>query len=324
MRGERSSPLKPKNGELQTGRLQTMGSPNLPGAYIRTLVKQLSSSKARNPPPPPNSGRISMARENPGPSCQSPEDNQSPDTKRARRRVQTRKLNPVGPIDLAKARREVVTALKIHRAREKGQSGPEPDTSKEAKLESGHNATDFNGVGGINGAVNYSAANFPSYSGFYSPYQPWPVSQLGPPWFFSGNDDFALPAQALGLNLNLQDFGDLEIRSGAGSSSVSYSASPPSISNACPDPPAAEVEEMMPIEDRLTDLENRGPDRDFSSSPFDEAVVEFPAWLSADCDRCLPDYSDFGGSGTGAGSGDADLPCMDIEEIEGMDGDWLD
>ncbi|KAL2544706.1 uncharacterized protein Fot_13939 [Forsythia ovata] len=50
-------------------------------------------------------------------------------------------------------------------------------------------------------------------------------------------------------------------------------------------------------------------------SPFDE-VMEFPAWLNAN-ESCLNDYcsDDY--------LQDPALPCMEIEEIEGMDGDWL-
>lgn len=55
-------------------------------------------------------------------------------------------------------------------------------------------------------------------------------------------------------------------------------------------------------------------DEDSVASPFDE-VMEVPAWLNAN-ESCLQHLDD-------EYLRDPALPCMEIEEIEGMDGDWF-
>ncbi|KAL0447508.1 UNVERIFIED_CONTAM: hypothetical protein Slati_1878700 [Sesamum latifolium] len=59
-------------------------------------------------------------------------------------------------------------------------------------------------------------------------------------------------------------------------------------------------------------------DEDLVSSPFDE-VMEFPAWLNAN-ESFSQHVNDFCSDDSVQ---DLALPCMDIQEIEGMDGDWL-
>ncbi|XWS72356.1 hypothetical protein CRYUN_Cryun02cG0033100 [Craigia yunnanensis] len=53
--------------------------------------------------------------------------------------------------------------------------------------------------------------------------------------------------------------------------------------------------------------------------PFDQ-VLEFPAWLNAN-DSCLQQH--FNDLCPDDYFQDPALPCMDIGEIEGMDGEWL-
>lgn len=64
--------------------------------------------------------------------------------------------------------------------------------------------------------------------------------------------------------------------------------------------------------------ENQGGE-DFVNFPFDQVMEEFPAWINAN-DGCLQHVNDFCSDNYFE---DPTLPCMDIEEIEGMDGDWL-
>ncbi|KAK6129785.1 hypothetical protein DH2020_036492 [Rehmannia glutinosa] len=236
---------------------------------------------------------------------------------------------------MAEARREIVSALKLHRAAMKQASenkqlgpdvrtfGPEAETfgPEEAKLKSRRNPRIY--------ASNSYVDNIIAYSpGLYSPYS-WPVSSIAPPLFVQENLDFALPSQTLGLNLNLQDFNN-HFHSSTNPGSSIYSSSSPSTSSssapsaaaeeipymggAPPDPAAAEIGS---IGDRDLEIE------DFVNSPFDE-VMEFPAWMNAN-ESCLQLVDGFCSDEYFQNPA---LPCMDIEEIEGMDGDcfsasWL-
>ncbi|XP_057810534.1 formin-like protein 20 [Salvia miltiorrhiza] len=259
--------------------------PYLSGAYIRTFVKQLASStsmrdKQADPPPPPP-----------------PTEKNIPHKKQVRRRLQTRKPYQEKLLNMAEARREIVTALKLHRAAMKQQNQqiqPQPDQKSRRNPRIYASIAD----------ANFAQGNSP----YYFSSCPAPPPPPPPPPFLE-NLDLALPSQALGLNLNLHDFIT------ASSSSI-YSSSSPSTSSSPPPPAAAAAETGRGFE-FLNCVEIGGEDEreeEVVSSPFDE-VMEFPAWLNAN-ESCLQHVDHFCAQ-------DSVLPCMDIEEIEGMDGDWL-
>ncbi|KAL1544684.1 hypothetical protein AAHA92_21505 [Salvia divinorum] len=197
-----------------------------------------------------------------------------PPKKQVRRRLQTRKPYQENLLNMAEARREIVAALKLHRASMKQQQRPDFQPRRNPRIYASTTDCDF-------------AQQNPPYVSSY-PAPPPPLGDLE-------NLDFALPRQALGLNLNLHDLITAPC-------SV-YSASPP------------------PQPDRRRDgfefLEIGGEEEREEDIPFDE-VMEFPTWLIAN-ESCLElqhlDHQDF--------SQGSVLPCMEIEEIEGMDGDWL-
>ncbi|PIN12520.1 hypothetical protein CDL12_14857 [Handroanthus impetiginosus] len=291
---------------------------------------------------------------------------------------------------MAEARREIVTALKFHRAamkqasekqqQQQMESKPEiqPFESsshqlsleQEARLKSRRNPRIYASNSQICGNFPTSYLDNFSYSpGFCSPYS-WPISPIAPPPpLIQENLNFALPTQPLGLNLNLQDFNNLDTTTFHYSTNPSpiYSSSSPSTSSATTEEipcmgaqtsvvaevaefadsglhPAMDDKEIAEIRsigeqyqmewnDTLNLVNSAwwfkflktmeiGPGNqkaeDFVSSPFDE-VMEFPAWLNAN-ESCLEHVNDFCSDNYFQ---EPALPCMDIEEIEGMDGDWL-
>lgn len=274
-----SSSSKPETDfDPNTTEINLDHKPNQPrtsGAYIRSLVKQLrtkDSSQGQDP-----------ARAN---SCD--EQEKGPQKKRMRRRAQTRKPYQERLLNMAEARREIVSALKLHRASMKQARGANPgpevqpfSSSEEAELESRRNPRVYDS--------NSDEARFNWYAG-YSPgfCYSWPVSS------FLGLD-FALPSQTLGLNLNLdQDFNQIVV----GPSSSIYSSSSPSTSSS-PPLSAATTEEFtstpVAVEFGRKDSLEIGPgnrkDEDFVNSPFDEVIDQFPEWMNAD-ESCLQHMND--------------------------------
>ncbi|GFQ07477.1 hypothetical protein PHJA_002891800 [Phtheirospermum japonicum] len=400
MRGKSSS-SKSKNAGLEFEKPEKLKEPNLSGAYIRSLVKQLSSSRTRDSSDfkeheilegdgISSNGNLHInpsdgfSDKSPGKADQPPQQHK----KQVRRRLHTSRPYQERLLNMAEARREIVTALKFHRAsmkqasdnkQEQQQSESRPEiqpasshhlsSSKEAKLKSRRNPRIYASTSSFpnNYPTNYPD-NFPYSSGFCSPYS-WPVPPITPPpQLFQENLNFTLPSQTLGLNLNLQDFNYFDsaaFHCGANPSSIyssSTSSSPlsattdeipfvgPPISvasevadfgdsglhHAMDDKEMAEIRSIgeqyqMEWNDTLNLVnsawwfkflkamelspEDQKDGEDFMNYPFDE-VVEFPAWLNANEERvndfCSGNYVQ-----------DPDLPCMDIEEIDGMDGDWL-
>ncbi|KAL3633445.1 hypothetical protein CASFOL_022207 [Castilleja foliolosa] len=291
------------------------------------------------------------------------EDTLSPHRKPVRRRGQARKPYHQKLVNMAEARREIVTALKLHR--EKKHPGPEIETrpehhrfgplsaEQEARLKSRRNPRIY--------ASSYYVNNRNGYIPdlYSSPYYSRPDSSSAiPPLLIQENSNFVdLPNQTLGLNLNLQDFNNLDTSfinySSVNSSSI-YNSSLSSPSTSCSPALSVAAEEVTnvdgaPSEDTILVGDDRhktgwgdelnfgisaeraeflepigvGPDQelvteDFAvSSPFDE-VMEIPAaWVNSD-DSCVGNVC-----GGGDYFQDHALPCMDIGEIEGIDEDWL-
>ncbi|KAH6760697.1 hypothetical protein C2S51_017646 [Perilla frutescens var. frutescens] len=404
MRGK-SSLSKSKNGGIEIEKLEKLNEPHLSGAYIRSLVKQLSSSRTKDSSnsigPKSLEGDGNSSNESLfGSSCDGFSDQKQekshqppqPHKKQVRRRLHTSRPYQERLLNMAEARREIVTALKFHRAamkqagerqqQQQMESRPESQLfesashqlsiEQEAKLKSRRNPRIY--------ASNSSIPdNFPrssyldnvSYSpGFCSPYS-WSISPIAVPLPVQDNFNFTLPSQTLGLNLNLRDFNNLDSTFHCSTNPSSISPSPsPSISSS-PYSVSATTEEipcmgvpgsvsefgdsgLHPVMDdkEIAEIRSIGEQyemewndtlnlmnsawwfkflkameitpenqngEDFVNFPFDEVMEEFPAWLNANegClqhvnDFCLDNYFE-----------DPALPCMDIEEIEGMDGDWL-
>ncbi|KAL6544262.1 hypothetical protein OROGR_010759 [Orobanche gracilis] len=218
----------------------------------------------RSPPSKPQSTEQETENlESPdGTNCEKQEEYHSqPHKKQVRRRVQTRKPYQEKLLNMAEARREIVTALKLHRARRKQQPQPEvssnrpesrPSSSEhEARLKSRRNPRIY--ASNSSTACNESkylpsdhCRNSIGYpTGLYYPYCPRPVSSFAPPLFLQENLNFVLPTQTLGLNLNLRDFNNLEItrfRSATDSSLMLDASS--STSASCSPAPSVSVDEI--------------------------------------------------------------------------------
>ncbi|KAG6433220.1 hypothetical protein SASPL_104828 [Salvia splendens] len=199
-----------------------------------------------------------------------------PPKKQVRRRLQTRKPYQENLLNMAEARREIVAALKLHRASMKQQHRHSPDCQPRSN-------------------TPYVSCSYPA-----------PPAPLGD----FESLDFALPRQALGLNLNLHDL--ITAPCSVYSSPLISSSPPPP-----PPPPPPQLLERREGFEFLGIGGEEEREEEMASSPFDE-VKEFPAWLIAN-ESCLevqhlhhPDFLQ-----------GSVLPCMEIEEIEGMDGDWL-
>ncbi|XP_042038979.1 uncharacterized protein LOC121784807 [Salvia splendens] len=370
------------------------------GAYIRNLVKQLSSSSSSRTKESSNSSLEGEGDGNSsngslfgincnGFSDQKQEKSPPPPQlrkKRVRRRLHTSRPYQERLLNMAEARREIVTALKFHRsamklASEKQQLHQQMEVRSETQLfESSSHQFSLEHEDKLkcrrNPRVYASNSlipdrfpgsyldNFSHPPRFSSPYS-WSVSPIPPPPLVQENFNFTLP-QTLGLNLNLQGFNNLDstfhcstnhslIYSSSSTSSSSPSPSPSATTEEiqCMEPPASvaefedsglhpvmddeEIAEIRSIGDQyqmewddtlnlvnsawwfkfLKEMEitpENQSGQDFVNYPFDE-VMEFPAWLNTNehgNDFCSDNYFD-----------DPALPCMDIEKIEGMDGDWL-
>ncbi|XP_021894387.1 uncharacterized protein LOC110812038 [Carica papaya] len=379
--------------------------PHLSGAYIRSLVKQLTSSRTKdtmNTKDPDcidaddHSGQ-SMTKLGDGygektPQTQQPQQPQQ-HKKQVRRRLHTSRPYQERLLNMAEARREIVTALKFHRAAMKQASEqqqqqkqqqeqsqaldllPTPSFEQEAKIKSRRNPRIY-----PSSTANFcSYAENLSYSSFSPPPDPfsWSTSQISPPVPEVFN--FNLPSQTLGLNLNFHDFSNIDTslyhssnNPSIYSSSSPSSSSSPGISIATEEVPPVVVSQevamtptfdaiescgggggLHPVMDDEEMAEIRsigeqhqmewndtmnlvtsarwfkflktmevGPEvkaEDDGYQPFEE-VMEFPSWLNAN-ESCLQQH--FSAYCSDGYFQDPALPCMDIEEIDGMDGEWL-
>ncbi|XP_076909603.1 uncharacterized protein LOC143566936 [Bidens hawaiensis] len=197
---------------------QQQQPPRLSGAYIRSLVKHLTTSvKSKDNEEYPRlpdsiSSNEDIIHQESSPPPPPP---QQPYKKQVRRRQHATKPYQERLLNMAEARREIVTALRFHRASKQRQASGE-NCSLEAS------AT----------AASNTAAVVPSY------YWHVPNDNINPPPLPTQTINFALPSQTLGLNLNLQDFKTLDTnlyrnpQSNYYSTSSSSSSSPSTSSSA--------------------------------------------------------------------------------------------
>ncbi|XP_021692488.2 uncharacterized protein LOC110673660 [Hevea brasiliensis] len=393
---------------------------HLSGAYIRSLVKQLTSSRTKDPMNPKDRGCVddySFSGQNMTKFGEVLSENQQTrqpqqpqqHKKQVRRRLHTSKPYQERLLNMAEARREIVAALKFHRASMKQANEHQQQQQQQQQHQQDYHQQSslpvqlstppcFEQEGKIKTRRNpriypSNMANFSNYidtlsftSFSHAPPSPpypfcWSTSPNLPSTVTDENLSFPLPNQTLGLNLNFQDFNDLDTtiyHSSNNPSSVYSSSSPSSFSSPSSSlsiateeiasvrksqegmPPAVsdltetyggrglhqvmddkEMEEIRSIGEQhqmewndtmnlvtsawwfkfLKTMET-SPEvktEDDGYHPFDQ-MIEFPAWLNAN-DLCLQQHFDDYCSQDYYH--DPALPCMDIGEIESMDGKWL-
>ncbi|XP_073136081.1 uncharacterized protein [Henckelia pumila] len=373
MKAKLSSPKSINATQPQTSNLENIKEPHLSNAYyVRAFVKQLSSSRSKLDSSNPNEHQDIEKN-----VCDyiKPEKSNQPVKKQVRKRNHPSRPYKERLLNMAQARKEIVAALKFHRANTKQgsekqgtlESGPgiqALESSRNDRVCAGHEGHDMKSrswnsrilaSNSLNSNLPHDSVPCFSYPTgcFCSSYSSWPFSPE--------NLDFVLPSRTLGLNLNLQDFDDVDIipfHCNANPSSIYPSSSPVVLPDGTPCmavPPSTVVEsggsgllQVMGDEDiadrrstgeqhqmewddsvnlvnsswwfkflRNMEIRNEEYDRkdeDSVASPFDE-VMEVPAWLNA-TESCLQHLDD-------EYLRDPALPCMEIEEIEGMDGDWF-
>ncbi|KAJ3673191.1 hypothetical protein LUZ60_006565 [Juncus effusus] len=220
--------------------------PHLSGAYIRSLVKHLShSSRAKGghdstmKSPENENGDKNPKNNNTAEATQGPVNNGAneggkreenkvaqPYKKQVRRRLHTTRPYQERLLNMAEARREIVTALKIHRAamkqaKEKEQQQQQkqmqlqqqllqqPQTlspSNNDPLFEPYKEYPFNYSNFSNYLCNTEVSPF-AYTSFS-----WPQPIIAPisPIFNNFNLDLPFPSQPLGLNLNFQGFNSID------------------------------------------------------------------------------------------------------------------
>lgn len=228
--------------------------PHLSGAYIRSLVKQLTSSKTKDSMNPKDldsstsvdadavvipaqdltkfgEGGLDETQHTQQTQQQQPRQQHK---KQVRRRLHTSRPYQERLLNMAEARREIVTALKFHRAAMKQaseqqqqqqqqlqqqQQSPlvqppthEPHVEQQARMKSRRNPRIYPSTTTSNNFSNYlDKLSYPQNFSHPPPPNPYalpasPITALP----FTENLNFSLPNQTLGLNLNFQDFNNIE------------------------------------------------------------------------------------------------------------------
>ncbi|GMY29099.1 dendritic arbor reduction protein 1 [Fagus crenata] len=223
--------------------------PHLSGAYIRSLVKQLTSSRTKDPIMNPKDSDCSTSVVD-GDGDAFPAQNltrfsettqqavqQSPQPqqhkKQVRRRLHTSRPYQERLLNMAEARREIVTALKFHRAAMKQQESeqqlqqtqqqqslpvlqPQPVLhpcfeQEAARFKYRRNPRIYPSATTPNFSNYLDNLSYPSFShppGSSS--YPFSSPLFAPPPPVAENLNFTLPNQPLGLNLNFHDFNNLD------------------------------------------------------------------------------------------------------------------
>ncbi|CAA7394977.1 unnamed protein product [Spirodela intermedia] len=212
----RSTSSKGKRGK-EAGITELKEDPHLSGAYLRRLVKQLGSSLPRATTDPKASQGFGETH---------PQGAATQHRKQARRRVHTSKPYQERVINMAEARREIVTALRVHRAAMKraseqqqlhqGKPAP-PHPPPPSSFEDLREKTIT-----VENPLNFNSPILPST---LCPPFSWPYSNVAP----------IIPCRPLGLNLNLEGFADRGTSiSGIRTSLSDYSSSSSSTAFRCP------------------------------------------------------------------------------------------
>ncbi|KAL2346629.1 hypothetical protein Fmac_000629 [Flemingia macrophylla] len=237
---------------MELDRLGKVTETTPPGAYIRSLVKQLTTSRTKdfmnrkdhdcvvNCQNSTKHGKVAEARR--AQLSTQPQQHK----KQVRRRLHTSKPYQERFLNMAEARREIATALKFHRAamkeaseqkqqqqkaQEQQQQRPSaslqppqyPSFDQDGKFKSRRNPRIYPAC-----TTSFSShMDEFSYSGLSQPplvpnSYTWPAaSPITSPPFVAENPNFVLPNQTLGLNLNLQDFNYLDASLHLSNSSLS-------------------------------------------------------------------------------------------------------
>ncbi|KAG1366407.1 bromodomain-containing protein 4 [Cocos nucifera] len=260
---------------MEVERSKLRDESHLSSAYIRSLVKQLSSSRSKAPAHPKSPNIVIgdglsqdlakhtqctsevQQQQSPPPPPQS-----QPSKKQVRRRLHTSRPYQERILNMAEARREIVAALKFHRAATKQaneeqqqdhqQQKQEQDLTPSSALYPSPPTLEEPHQGLIDSRrnirlypPNYTYPyyhQYPSFSPFLHPSPVWAYPSIPPP-SIADDLDLPLPNQPLGLNLNIQGFNNLDmsfcnnntnnppIQPSPSSSCSSYSySSPPTMS----------------------------------------------------------------------------------------------
>ncbi|TKY74832.1 myb protein I isoform X1 [Spatholobus suberectus] len=257
---------------MELDKLNKLEEPPLSGAYIRSLVKQLTTSRTNDFMNPKDQdcvvnggvshGQNSTKRGKIVDACQAQQSTQPQQHKKqVRRRLHTSRPYQEKLLNMAEARREIVTALKFHRAAMKEASEQKqqlqqqqqqsqeqqqrpsvplqpsqyPSFDQDGKFKSRRNPRIYpactTNLSSYTDDLSYSCLSqpLPSVPNSYT----WPAaSPITPPPLMAENPNFTLPDQTLGLNLNFQDFNNLDATFHLNNSSLSFcssatSSSPP-------------------------------------------------------------------------------------------------
>ncbi|KAK8581887.1 hypothetical protein V6N12_072093 [Hibiscus sabdariffa] len=213
----RCSKHETKDG-MEIDKIKEEPEPHLSGAYIRSLVKHISTSRTKN-----------SAEFGDGFSGTPPQTTQPPPQqhkKQVRRRLHTSRPNQERLLDMAEARREIVTALKFHRASMKHANDQQNRQQQLQQLS--HTSDQLSSPPPFEQEPNTKCRRNPRISSSYSldsfssssqhqPPPPVPASPYSWPaphqtCLPSPMDatNFTLPNQTLGLNLNFQDFNTID------------------------------------------------------------------------------------------------------------------
>ncbi|XP_023740477.1 uncharacterized protein LOC111888554 [Lactuca sativa] len=317
--------------------------PRVSDVYIRSLVKHLTTNDGGGGGggSPENEKHFSEINNN----TQKP---QKP-KKQVRRRLHTTRPYQERLLNMAEARREIVAALKFHRASMKQQEAAggavtnhhQPPPVQEKKPKSRRILSLYPSTTTDGGAATATTTAANLY---------WPISATAPPLppAYHDNLNLFLPSQTLGLNLNFQNFENLDTRFYHTPLSSSSTSSNPVAGKRKETPENSsgglhhamgdeEMEEIRSLGEKhqiewndtinlmtsarwCSFLKNMEMEEDEGDEfyGFDQ-VMKFPPWLiNGNENSCLQDlnFSD-------AYMQDPPLPCMDIGEIEGIDGEWL-
>ncbi|KAK8351541.1 hypothetical protein V6Z11_A05G039500 [Gossypium hirsutum] len=251
--------------------------PHMSGAYIRSLVKQLTSTRTKTHPMNlpkesddgfngQNSAKFSdgFSETPPQTTHHKPQPPQQ-HKKQVRRRLHTSRPYQERLLNMAEARREIVTALKFHRASMKHANEQQqhqqqqqtqqqeqqlshashlsspPPFEQESKTKSRRNPRIYPASTNNLSPYNLDSFSCSSFSQHYPPPPPlpttnpysWPASLQSPLPSPTDAINFTLPNQPLGLNLNFHDFNtiDTNLYYNTNNPSIYSSSSPPSSSS---------------------------------------------------------------------------------------------
>ncbi|KAI0495064.1 hypothetical protein KFK09_025211 [Dendrobium nobile] len=183
--------------EVQRSKLKE--EPYISSAHIRSLVRQLSSSKA-----PVIVGDHNLPENSV--NCPTGDSIPRQARKQVRRRLNTGRPYQERRMNMAEARREIVTALKLHRAAMK-KASEQQQKEKLCQPTSPPSQKPHFGLLMDTLKPNHIALNYPLQSSYMSPFS---CSSPSPPPISDNLIKSPLLHQPLGLNLNFQSFNNVE------------------------------------------------------------------------------------------------------------------